>query len=920
MTVLIERLKAARRVSAPLIAIETADAAATIRTVVEGLNGGTPAVAWDVANGMLALNDAGQDAMKTVDVDQTQMSEFGCVRQAEALSAGCILFAHWDRKFWESPPTVQQVWNLRDKFKADQRTLVLLDRSFSIPDKLQGEIVILEDPLPSAEQISGIVDRVVETHNKNAAEARGLSKKKIPDADLDERTRQKCIDMARGMHDGQAELLLQMCLGKDGKMDLTALAERQRKIIEQVEGLTVFRDAGSFADVGGLDALKEYVTMLMNGRNAPKLIVWLDEIGTTGLGNRSDLSGVNQSTEGHLLQFLQDNDVYGILLAGIPGTGKSQFCKAIGGEFDRVVIRLDLDACKGSLVGESLHPDEEIYVCRRKGGFDFERMPISVFHERFKAGDQDWYTWTYSDTCGAEIGRVTNTFQHVRKERFLRVTTRSGRSVVVTEGHSLFTRRKMVNPAAVNMELEEATAEQRQEAGRAVGHYTDEPVLIPAVAKDLRVGDRIAVARNLHSCKNSTHSVQFGECELHPTEEIAEWFGVWAADGSYSKGNARVSLGYNDQEIIDRLMSNFGADAFSVYSKEGINAWDVFVRDGHWLNTAMRIAGMKGRSRTKRIPAWLFGCSSSIIGAFLRGYFSGDGSISGHVIEASTMSKKLAEDVMLALARLGIFARMRKRYCKPKKLSIARPDYRTPEGWQYRVCISKASQVLRFATKVGFIQSYKQEAAMKLIAERGVRKYKAGRVFNAVVWDEVESIEEVDGPGFSYDISVEGTEKFVAGGIIVHNSEAKLRSATRVIKACADEAGSMLWIATANSTDGLSGAMLNRFVDTYYFSLPTRQERQPIWDVWLAKKGLDDKPYQDDEGWNGRNIAQCVSKAWRTNLPIAEAAKWITPVSLTDAEEIKRLDERADGRYLSATTPGLYRRPRQTGGGRRVEL
>lgn len=503
MTVLIERLKAARRVSAPLIAIETADAAATIKLVVEGLNGGTAAVVWDVANGMLALNDQGQDAMQRVDAQQTEMSEFGCVRQAEALEAGCILFAHWDRKFWDSPPTVQQVWNLRDKFKADQRTLVLLDRAFTIPDKLQGEIVILEDPLPGAEQISGIVDRVVETHNKNAAEARGSSKKKIPDADLDERTRQKCVDMARGMHDGQAELLLQMCLGKDGKMDLTALAERQRKIVEQVDGLTVFRDAGNFADVGGLEALKEYVTMLMNGRNAPKLIVWLDEIGTTGLGNRSDLSGVNQSTEGHLLQFLQDNDVYGILLAGIPGTGKSQFCKAIGGEFDRVVIRLDLDACKGSLVGES---------------------------------------------------------------------------------------------------------------------------------------------------------------------------------------------------------------------------------------------------------------------------------------------------------------------------------------------------------------------------------------------------------------------------------EAKLRAATRVIKACADEAGSMLWIATANSTDGLSGAMLNRFVDTYYFSLPTRQERQPIWDVWLSKKRLNDKPYQDDEGWNGRNIAQCVSKAWRTNLPISEAAKWITPVSLTDAEEIKRLDERADGRYLSATTPGLYRRPRATGGGRRVEL
>ena len=91
MTMLIDRLKAARRVSAPLIAIETADAAATIKLVVEGLNGGTAAVVWDVANGMLALNDEGQDAMQKVDAPQTEMSEFGCVRQAEAIKEDGIL-------------------------------------------------------------------------------------------------------------------------------------------------------------------------------------------------------------------------------------------------------------------------------------------------------------------------------------------------------------------------------------------------------------------------------------------------------------------------------------------------------------------------------------------------------------------------------------------------------------------------------------------------------------------------------------------------------------------------------------------------------------------------------------------------------------------------------------------------------------
>lgn len=501
---LIERLKAARRVSAPLVAIETADAAATITQVIEGLNGGTPAVAWDVANGMLPCNEAGTEAMQRVNAQETEMSEFGAVRQAEALNGECIMFAHWDRKFWESPAVVQQVWNLRDKFKQNQRTLILLDKSFTIPDKLAGEIVILEDPLPDSTRIAAIVERVIENHNNNVKEARASGNRKAKEADVPDSVRQKCVDMARGMHDGQAELLLSMCLGKDGKIDLTALAERQRKIVEQVKGLTVFRECGSFADIGGLDTLKEYIRLVMNGRSAPKLIVWLDEIGTTGLGSRSDLSGTNQSTEGHLLQFLQDNRVYGVMLAGCQGAGKSEFCKCIGGEFDRVVIRLDLDACKGSLVGES---------------------------------------------------------------------------------------------------------------------------------------------------------------------------------------------------------------------------------------------------------------------------------------------------------------------------------------------------------------------------------------------------------------------------------EANLRAATRVIKACADEAGSMLWIATANSIESLSGPMRNRFIDTWFVDLPSRQERKPIWKVWLDKLGLGDEPYQDDDGWNGRNIWQACDKAWRTGLPIAEVAKWITPVGVTDAEGIERLRKQADGRYLSASQSGLYRYRRESASsGRRVEV
>ena len=149
-----------------------------------------------------------------------------------------------------------------------------------------------------------------------------------------------------------AEQAVAMALRNTG-FDVEHLWESKVSEVQKTRSLSIFRNAANFGDVGGLDSLKEYLRLIMTGRNAPNLVVWLDEIATTGVGNRQDLSGVNQGMEGHLLQWMQDHRVYGVMLAGVQGAGKSEICKAVGGEFNRLVIRLDLDATKDSLVGSS---------------------------------------------------------------------------------------------------------------------------------------------------------------------------------------------------------------------------------------------------------------------------------------------------------------------------------------------------------------------------------------------------------------------------------------------------------------------------------------------------------------------------------------------------------------------------------------
>jgi len=149
-------------------------------------------------------------------------------------------------------------------------------------------------------------------------------------------------------------------------------------------------------------------------------------------------------------------------------------------------------------------------------------------------------------------------------------------------------------------------------------------------------------------------------------------------------------------------------------------------------------------------------------------------------------------------------------------------------------------------------------------------------------------------------------------GSLVGESQRALRDALRVIEAVAGD-GRILAVATSNSVDGLSAPMRSRFTDTFFFDLPTAEERRPIWDVWLAKHpGIPgDARLADgaDEGWVGRNIRQCVAKAWERNVPLAEAARHIVPVGSVEREEVERLRGQAAGRFLSASQPGVYRLP-----------
>lgn len=151
-----------------------------------------------------------------------------------------------------------------------------------------------------------------------------------------------------------------------------------------------------------------------------------------------------------------------------------------------------------------------------------------------------------------------------------------------------------------------------------------------------------------------------------------------------------------------------------------------------------------------------------------------------------------------------------------------------------------------------------------------------------------------------------------AKGSLVGQSEGAIRQALKVITAVGGDQS--LWIATCNSITDLPPELRRRFtLGTWFFDLPDADERAAIWEIYTTSfgVGLDARhkiteAMPADEGWTGAEIKQCCDLARRLGCSLAEAAEFVVPVSRSASDAIDKLRSQASGRFLSASTRGVY--------------
>lgn len=341
----VDSVKAARRVSTPILAVQTADQQAIQARLVAACNGSAPCVRHDVVKGFAPLNDAGLVVVAGLGDEERQESvnPVTALVMAEKFPSGTMLLLHNAHRYLNQEPAVSQaIANLRDKFKSDRRTLVLMGPHFTLPSELQPDVVTLSEELPCDEALREISWQLFE--------AAGLAS---PTIEILDRT----VDTVRGLSAFAAEQVIAMSLTKAG-IDLDAAWERKRAAVNQTPGLSIARSSVTFDSIGGQSQVIKFARAFQSGPRAPRVIVRVEEIekmvAGAGFGSGvGDSSGVSQYQIGKLLTAMEEKSWTGLIATGPAGCGKSLMASAWGGTFGLPTIELDLGAMKGSLVGES---------------------------------------------------------------------------------------------------------------------------------------------------------------------------------------------------------------------------------------------------------------------------------------------------------------------------------------------------------------------------------------------------------------------------------------------------------------------------------------------------------------------------------------------------------------------------------------
>ena len=249
--------------------------------------GDAPPLHWDIAQGVANL---------ATGVVTPCPSPVEALKQAAKAPDGTLTFLHNFHRVIGSLEIIQTIQNIVPSLKEKGNAIVVLaPSSEKLPEELARVFTTMDFQLPTGDDLRRLATTVGEPYQVGLpAEPNGL------------------LDAALGLTEMEAEDAFSLALVETGQFDPAVVAREKAGALLRQSQLQMSQFQERFADLGGLDVMKEYTL-----KTAP-----------------SPLS-------------------LGIMILGVPGSGKSHFAKALGNELGIPALSLDFSRMMGSLVGQS---------------------------------------------------------------------------------------------------------------------------------------------------------------------------------------------------------------------------------------------------------------------------------------------------------------------------------------------------------------------------------------------------------------------------------------------------------------------------------------------------------------------------------------------------------------------------------------
>lgn len=205
------------------------------------------------------------------------------------------------------PMLVRRIKDILRVAKGNGHTLVLLGCRLKLPPELEHEITHVDFNLPGSAQLGTVLDGIVKS----------AKLKNVHDV-----VRESALQSALGLTTTEAENAFALSVVETKGIDHKIIAREKARTLRKNGLVEVVEATTSLEDIGGLGLLKD----------------WLQR----------RAGAFSESAKAYGLPAPK-----GLLIVGIPGTGKSLTAKATAGAFGLPLLRLDMGRVFGGIVGQS---------------------------------------------------------------------------------------------------------------------------------------------------------------------------------------------------------------------------------------------------------------------------------------------------------------------------------------------------------------------------------------------------------------------------------------------------------------------------------------------------------------------------------------------------------------------------------------